>query len=177
MWKTLNSEEIFKHPRIILLEDDVQLPDGSRTRYLKFAHTSDSVTVIAKNDGKILLSQEYSYPVDEVLYQFPGGKAEVGEEPIHMAQRELEEETGYKAGKLTQLGWYYTNNRRSKQKMYVFLAEDIQEGIKEGGDVEEDIESAWVSQDYIDGLIKRGQIVNFSVLAAWSLYLLKTDPK
>lgn len=175
MWKQLNSEEIFKHPRLTLLEDEVELPDGSQTRYLTFAHANDSVTIIAQKDGQILLCREYSYPINEILYQFPGGAANVGEEPSKAAQRELEEETGYVAGKITKLGWYYTNNRRSKAKMYVFLAQDIRQGKKEGGDPEEDIESAWVAREQIDTMIQTGEIVNLSILAAWSLFCLKAN--
>ncbi len=123
MWKQLRQKEIFKHPRITLLEDEVLLPDGSITNYLTFANTNDSITIICQKDDQILLSKEYSYPTGEVLYQFAGGKIEQGEDPAKAARRELQEETGYKATKLVQLGWYYTNNRRSNSKMYVFLAD------------------------------------------------------
>jgi len=173
MWKQLSTKEVFAHPRITLLEDEVELPGGSKASYLTFAHTNDSVTIIARKDGKVLLSQEYSYPVGEVLFQFPGGKAEPGEEPMEVAQRELEEETGFKAKQLVPLGWYYPNNRRSKAKMYVFLADDVTEGTKAGGDLEEDIQSAWVTEEDIDNMIRSGEIVNFSVLAAWSLFAAK----
>lgn len=175
MWKKLNRKEIFTHPRLTLLEDEVQLPDGSKTQYVTFAHTNDSVTVIARNEGKILLSQEYSYPMNEVLYQFPGGKTELNEEPAIAAAREFEEETGYKPNKLVQLGWYYVNNRRTKAKMYVFLADGVVQGKKEGGDAEEDITSEWVAEADLEEKIKVGQIVNFSVLAAWTLYKSKSS--
>lgn len=170
MWKQLGQKEIFKHPRLTLLEDEVQLPDGSKTHYVTFAHTNDGVTIIARQDSKILLSQEYSYPMDEVLYQFPGGKTEAGEDPEESAKRELEEETGYKAVNMIPLGWYYPNNRRTKAKMYVFLADGVRKGVKQGGDAEEDIVSEWISEADLEEKIKAGEIVNFSVLAAWALF-------
>ena len=173
MWKQLSQKEIFTHPRLTLLEDEVLLPDGSKTHYMTFAHTNDSVTIIARHEGKILLSQEYSYPMNDVLYQFPGGKAEANEDPETSARRELEEETGYKATTMTALGWYYPNNRRSKAKMYVFLADGVTEGKKEGGDAEEDITSEWVAENDLEAKMRAGEIVNYSVLAAWALLKAK----
>lgn len=177
MWKRLSQKQLFKHPRITLLEDEVQLPDGTVTQYMTFAHTNDSVTILAQDGDKVLLSREYSYPVDDVLLQFPGGKAEPGEDQTDNAQRELQEETGYKAAKITPLGWYYVNNRRTKAKMYVVLATELTLSKKEGGDIEEDIESEWVAVADIDKMIQSGEIVNFSVLAAWSLYRASNSVK
>lgn len=170
MWKRLARKEIFKHPRITLLEDEVELPDGKVVDYLTFAHTHDSVTIIALDGDNVLLSREYSYPMNVVLDQFPGGKLELGEDPAQAAGRELQEETGYQAGELKALGWYYVNNRRTEAKMYVFLATNLRYTKKEGGDVEEDIESTWTPISQINEKIKSGEIVNFSVLAAWALF-------
>ena len=56
-WKKISSKEIFKHPRIVLIEDDVKLPNGTKTKYLRFKKMGDVVSVICqRNDGKILLS-------------------------------------------------------------------------------------------------------------------------
>lgn len=173
MWKQLSSKQIFKHPRISLIEDEVQLPDGSVSKYLTFGNANDSVTVIAVRQDKILISKEYSYPVSSVLYQFPGGKVDPGEDPLEAARRELQEETGYKAKNLKTLGWYYTNNRRTNAKMHVYLATNPVFSKKEGGDKEEDIESEWRTKTEIEDLIRGGSIVNFSVLAAWTLYKSK----
>jgi 8-oxo-dGTP pyrophosphatase MutT (NUDIX family) len=169
-WETLASRAVFSHPRVTLVEDTVRLPNGTVTDYLRFGGQSESATVICLKDGKILLSQEYSYPVHATLYQFPGGGVEAGEDPAVGALRELQEETGHTAQKITELGWYYINNRRSDAKMHVYLAESISEVPQQGGDAEEDITSEWVSIETIDQMITRGEITNFSVLAAWALF-------
>ena len=173
MWKFKNRQTLFTHPRITLLEDTVELPGGEVVPYLLFENKNDSATIICTKGEDILLQEEYSYPIGQALYQFPGGKLEGGEDPAIGARRELLEESGYVADDMELLGWYYPNNRRSASKMYVFLATDPAQGTKAGGDLEEDITSQWVSIDSLNAMIDDGKIVNFSVLAAWALFQKK----
>lgn len=174
MWKTISSKEIFHHPRLTLVEDEVLLPNGVRTRYLKYKDNGDcAVTVIARrNDGHILLQKEFSYPSKAYLFQFPGGGVPAGETPKAGANRELMEEAGLKAGRLLPLGSYLTQNRRSKKRMYVFLGTKL---IKQSRppDAEEIIESFWFSERAVEQLITTNRIVNCHVLAAWCLYTRK----
>lgn len=170
MWKQLNSKQIFKHPRITLIEDEVELPDRSVVSYLTFAHSHDSVSVICQDDSKILLSKQYSYPMNEILYEFAGGRIEQDELAIDAAKRELQEETGYIANEIQEIGWYYTNNRRTKAKMYVFLAINPRLGEKIDGDPEEEISTTWITEGDMKKMIHDGEIVNYSVLAAWAMY-------
>ena len=83
MWKKLSSKVIFEHARITLIEDDIELPTGERTKYLKFKGGGRAATLICKKGNKILIQKEYSYPPNKILFQFPGGsinKDEVLEE-------------------------------------------------------------------------------------------------
>jgi len=174
MWKTVSSKEVFKHPRLTLVEDEVILPNGIKTKYLKHKDSGGcAATVIAKKeDGKILLQKEYSYPPNKKLFQFPGGNVSDGEKAEDGANRELMEEADLKADKLELLGSYLVNNRRSAAKMFVYLATDLGEESLEG-DQEEDIESFWFSENEIVEMIKNDEIENCHVLSAWSLYKIK----
>lgn len=169
MWRTIKTKVIFKHPRITLLQDEVELPDGSRTEYLKFEHRNDSVTVLCIKGSQLLMQKEYSHPTGKVLWQLPGGKINKGETPVAAANRELTEESGYKSAHVEELGWYYTDNRRSESKMHVVLVKEPVKTKQTGGDKEEAIESQWIELGDVEGMIKGGEIVNYSVLAAWSL--------
>ncbi len=171
MWKTVSSKEVFTHPRLSLVEDEIILPNGIKTTYLKYKDDGGCfVTIIAKrNDGKILLQKEYSYPPNQKLFQFPGGLVPPGESPEAGANRELMEEADYQANTLELLGYYLPNNRRSAAKMYVYLATDLEEESLEG-DPEEEIESFWFSEEEITRMIENGEIINCHVLAPWSLY-------
>lgn len=59
MWKKLSSKDLFTHPRLSLIEDEVLLPNGLKTTYLKFKDDGHcGVTIIARNsEGKILLQK------------------------------------------------------------------------------------------------------------------------
>src|SRR5258708_10624807 len=161
-WKQLKSRIIFEHPRITLVEDDVELPNGQTAQYLKFGGSGRrGVTIICMQGGKVLLQQEYSYPVDEIMYQFPGGGVDKNESAAQAATRELIEESGLKPNNLKELGWYYVDNRRTDAKMYVMLAENVTAQKKQGGDAEEIIESEWIAVDKFKRMVRDGQIVNF----------------
>ncbi len=143
-WKTLESKVLLDHPRIKVVEDLVQLPNGHVTSYLRLDSASNAVTVICIRDGQILMQREYSHPPGEVLLQFPGGKIEGNETPEQAAVRELREELGFTFSQCENLGWYYTNNRRSNSKMYAVLAREVAPTEKVGGDVEEYIDLFWI---------------------------------
>ncbi len=170
MWKKISSKVLLEHPRLTVVEDTVLLPNGTKVDYLLTPSNGSGAIIIAERKGKILLQKEYSYPPNEVIFQFPGGFVPTNEKLEIGANRELMEESGLKANKLTFLGKYLLNNRRSNAYMHVFLATDlIEKHLK--GDAEEKIESFWFSEKEINDLIKNGEIKNTHLLAAWSLYM------
>lgn len=175
-WKFVSRKILLEHPRMTLVEDAVKLPDGKVVAYLREAPVKGfSVAVFAiNNKNEVLLQKEYSYPPDKVMYQLPGGSAELDEDIAKAANRELSEESGYKAKKCTVLGSFYVNNRRSDGKQYVVLCEDLT-AHKLNEDAEEFIESFWIALEEISKLIKNGQIENINLLAALQLYNAQND--
>lgn len=175
MWKVLSSKKIFKHPRITLIEDEILLPSGKKTTYLKFGSRGHAAEIVCvRGDGKILLQIEYSHPSRQKLWQFPGGLVSSKEKPEIGANRELMEEAGFKAKKLEILGSYLGNHRRSTFRHYVYLATDLKEATLVGDD-EEDIESFWFFEDEIEEMIRNGKIINCNALTAWALFRARKD--
>lgn len=168
-WRRIASTKLFDHPRLTVYEDDVELPNGIATKYIHFGNMPDAGMVLARNnDGKFLIQKEYSYPPDEVLRQLPGGAIDENEDTAAGAARELAEESGL-AGDLSLLGWFYHNNRRSSQRMYVYLATNLSETAT-NPDPEESFENEWCSESEIEALIRGNEIRNYTFLAGWAMY-------
>jgi ADP-ribose diphosphatase len=170
-WKFLDRTELLKHPRMTIVEDDVELPSGVKTKYIRHAPgASQTVCILAFNDkNEVLISREYSYPPDEVLYQLPGGMIEKGEDVLTAANRELNEEAGFAARDYQVIGSFFRDNRRSEAKQFVVLAKELYAAAAEA-DPEEFIENKWVSLDDLDALIAEGEIQISYMLAALTLY-------
>lgn len=170
-WKTLSRRELLNHPRMQVVEDEVELPDGSKTSYIRMAPgATESATVIAINDAdEILLQREYSYPPDEVMWQLPGGEMNPGEDVITAAKRELAEESGYTGSECEVLGSFYLSHRRSERRQYVVVIRGLSE-VKKDGDPEEIIENHWVYIGDVRRMIREGQCTNGYMLAALNLW-------
>jgi ADP-ribose pyrophosphatase len=166
-WKTLNSRTLLDHKQLQIAEDEVLLPSGAQTTYLKHATSPvDSVIIIALNrKNQILLQREYSYPPNEVMWQLPGGSMLLNEKIETAANRELAEESGYHAQKLKNLGFFYVNNRLSDKKQHIVLGTDLIEHYLEP-DVDEFITTHWYSVPTVKKMIGSGEIININLLAA-----------
>jgi ADP-ribose pyrophosphatase len=170
-WKFINRKLLLDHPRMRIIEDDVELPNGQRVSYIRHAPDNQySVAVIAVNKkDEILLQKEYSYPPNEVMYQLPGGHANNNEDILNAANRELSEESGYAASDCKIIGSFYTDNRRSDRKQYVVVCKNLKKH-KLKHDDEEFIENYWMSYDAVKKLIANGEITNVNLLAAMQLF-------
>lgn len=169
-WRTLSSRTLLEHPRLTVAEDTVELPHGKVIHYVHYPyHGRGGVIVVCRRGNAILVQQEYSYPVDEVLYQFPGGKIEAGEDARTAAQRELAEESGIAMNNLRECGWFYADNRRTNAKLHVFYGEYTGVDCQHQPDDTEQIISQWLPIADIQSMIAVGKITNYSMLAAWAM--------
>ena len=123
--KTINSQLIFDGRVVKLYKDKIELPTGQESLREVVKH-SGGVVIFARKEDKVLLVKQFRYPMKEVLYELPAGKLEIGEDPFEAAKRELEEETGYCANKWTDLGYVYTSPGYSDEKLYLYMAEDLE---------------------------------------------------
>lgn len=180
-WKKLDTNILLQHPRLTVVEDDVLLPTGTRTKYMRYQGLPDYATVIPiDGQGNIAMIKEYSYPHDEWLYQFPEGSIEEDEAAIACAERELLEEAGLRAKTFEQLAVNYDHHRRNTTRNFVFWAIGADESLKTGGDEEEaGTETHWFTPRQIKAMVGAGDIVQKNALAAlaalWSVDHNKTD--
>ncbi|MED1015962.1 NUDIX hydrolase [Bacillus atrophaeus] len=123
--KTIEKEKLFSGKVIDLYVEDVELPNGKTSKREIVKH-SGAVAVLAVTDSnKIILVNQYRKPLERTIVEIPAGKLEKGEEPEYTALRELEEETGYTAKKLTKITAFYTSPGFADEIVHLFLAEDL----------------------------------------------------
>lgn len=169
-WRKISSRHILDHPRMQLVGDEVELPSGKKIQYLRQEYSGrGGVIVICRKGDKILVQREYSYPVDEILWQFPGGKIEADKTPEQAATRELAEESGIKAENAKCIGWFYPDNRRTNARLFVVECDYVTDDEKARPDDTEFIESEWIENGQISQMIRRGEVRNYAMLAAWGM--------
>lgn len=76
-------------------------------------------------EDAFLMVRQYRHGAELITTEFPAGLLEPGEDPLHAAARELEEETGYRAGRMTPLGRVSPNPAFMNNWCSTFLAEDL----------------------------------------------------
>lgn len=169
-WRQQASRVLLRHPRLTIAEDTVELPNGKTIQYVHYPyHGHGGVIVVCRRGDNILVQQEYSYPVGEVLYQFPGGKIEAGEDVCAAAQRELAEESGIAMTGVRACGWLYADNRRTSAKLHVVYGEYAGTNHQHQPDDTEQIISEWLPIATIHRMVATGAITNYAMLAAWAL--------
>ena len=123
----MRRRSIFKGRKIELVLDDVTLPNGAAVERELVLHPGAVVIVPVVCPGVILLLRQYRHVVGGYLYELPAGTLEADEPPETCAARELAEETGRRAGSLRELTAFWSSPGILREKMHLFLAEDLEE--------------------------------------------------
>lgn len=114
----------------------VQLPDGRMRDYDLVSH-NDSVTILpVDNEGNIWFVTQFRMGSEREMLELPAGVMHDDEKPELCAVREVREETGMAAGRLTYLGSAYLAPGYSSENNHIFLAEDLSESPLEMDDDE-----------------------------------------
>lgn len=107
-------------------QDTVKVPNGNIVKWDFIGHKGAAAVVAVNGDGKLLMVRQYRNALDRETIEIPAGGLESIEEPTDVAAaRELEEETGYKAGKLELLVSLRTTVAFCNEKIDVYLATDL----------------------------------------------------
>ncbi len=121
----VTGETIYDGKILKLKRDIVSLEDGSLDTREVVEH-SGGVCVLPLNDlNEILFVEQFRYPFGKVLLEIPAGKREPNEEPMACGIRELKEEIGAEAEKVTYLGKLYPTVAYDTEIIYMYLAQNL----------------------------------------------------
>ena len=123
--KTIQTKTVHKGTLLTLKRDKVLLPNGSTGIREWIKHPGAVCCVPILPNGKIILIRQYRYAVKEEMIEIPAGKLDQNEIPEKCALRELEEEIGYRANKLTLLANIHPAIGFTNEKMWLYLAEKL----------------------------------------------------
>jgi ADP-ribose pyrophosphatase len=139
-------------------------------------HPGAVIILPVLGDGRIVMIKNRRHTVFEELLELPAGTLERdaaghSEEPAPCAARELTEETGYTAAKLSPLGWFYTSPGILNEKMHAFLATELSPGTQDLEDNEQ-IRVEILGREEIFSLIRENRIVDAKSIATLLKYLM-----
>jgi ADP-ribose pyrophosphatase len=120
-WRRRGSRRLFESPWFDLRQDEVTLPGGEEITYTLIDHGGYVVVVPLTEGGDVVMERIYRYTVQRTLLECPSGGLD-GEDALVAARRELEEETGYRAGEVELLGSFYGSTGISNERYHVCLA-------------------------------------------------------
>lgn len=125
-WHLIESRRCFENEVCALRNDRVEVK-GEELDYAYLERAEAVIIVPVTSDGKIVVLKQYRYPVDEWCLEVPaGGTHDTGHAALEkVARKELHEEIGATAEKLTYVTFFYTANAFSNEKCHVFLAEGV----------------------------------------------------
>ena len=125
------------HGKIIsLCSDHIEFSHKPAQKWDIVVHPGAVAILPIDSDGHVLLIKQWRRAAQKIMIEIPAGTLEPDEDPLICAQRELQEETGYKSKKITHLGGFYTAPGFCTEYIELYLAENLSEDPLEADDTE-----------------------------------------
>ncbi|HKQ74947.1 MAG TPA: NUDIX hydrolase [Blastocatellia bacterium] len=121
----LESEKIFEGA-VISVERDLLLEENGMEIIREIVrHPGGAGGLPMFDDGRVALVRQYRHPAGRELLEIPAGRIEAGEAPEMCAAREIEQEIGFRAGRIEKLSEFYSTPGFCEERLYVYLATDL----------------------------------------------------
>ncbi len=124
--KRIGRNLVHKGAVIDYYQDDMLMPDGKVVKWDFIGHKGAAAVVGVTPEGKILMVKQFRNAIDRISLEIPAGARDSVDEPTEIcAARELEEETGFRAGKLEWLLTLRTAIAYCNEFIDVYVATDL----------------------------------------------------
>ena len=134
--RRVRSESVYEGHFLKVRRDEIRLPNGKTAWREHVVHPGAVMIVPITDDGPLIIERQYRYPLDRVLLEFPAGKLDPDETTLHCAQRELREETGFRAREWAYAGRMHNAPAYSTEFIEVWFARGLVAGPQELDDGE-----------------------------------------
>ncbi len=170
----VDSKTVYRGNYLTFRIDTVERTDGSRAQREVVGHPGAVAILAIDNQDRVLMVRQYRAPAGRTLLEVPAGTLDIEkdtgavEDPDLAAPRELEEETGYRAGSLRRLTSFWTAPGFATELMHLYLATDLSpvgEG-RLGPDEDERLELEHVALNEALDAVDRGEIADAKSILA-----------
>lgn len=175
-YKRVNRELVAKGAIIDYYQDTMEIPNGSTAKWDFIKHKGAAACVAVKPNGNLIMVRQYRNALERETIEIPAGGINPGEDMRSAALRELEEETGYRAGKFEFLLSIRTTVAFCNEKIDIYLAEDLQEGTQHL-DEDEYLEIVEYPLPELLSMIDKGIIEDSKTICALLAYQRKVMQK
>ena len=161
--RRLSGEQVFHGRLLDVRRDLVELPDGGQVTREYIVHPGAVMVVPLLAGGRLLMERQHRYPVGSVLLEFPAGKLDPGEAVQACAQRELAEETGYRAAEWARAGMMHNAPAYATEVIEIWFARRLQPGPR-SLDAGEFIDLIELDEAELDAAAGRGEVSDAKTL-------------
>lgn len=172
--KTINSTQIFKNSFLDLREDKVLLPNNKTSSRVYIKHPGAACVLPITKDNKLILVQQFRYPIKEVVIEIPAGKKDDNESGYECIKREIEEETGYQSDNFIYINSFHNCLGYSDELIDFFIAKDcykVENPIE--SDDDEFIEPLIVTIDEAKDLLTSKKVTDVKTILALQYFFLE----
>ncbi|MBK8575666.1 MAG: NUDIX hydrolase [Elusimicrobia bacterium] len=165
--RELRRKRVYRGKAVDFWVDTVRLPSGAIATREYLGHPG-AVAVVAvvggkKHDPDLLFVQQYRHPVKEVTLELPAGKLDLGESPRACVNRELEEETGFRAARVRKMLSFWPTPAFANEVIHIYEARGLTPGTF-SPDADEFIEPVRIALSHALELVRRGRIKDSKTL-------------
>lgn len=172
-WKILHSKMVLDNPWCRVRQDEIELPNGKIIDdFFVIIRPEIALVLPITNNQEIVFVRQYRHGVGEILLELPAGGFDARYESAEIAAiRELQEETGYLAEKVTKLATLSDNPVKDTNKIHLFIAENAIKIGEQKLDITEEIEIVLIPVKSVLDKITQGEISVSGSIAALFLGL------
>ena len=160
---TLRSEQVFAGHFLNVRLDQVALPDGGVAKREYIVHPGAVMIIPLLDDGRVVMERQWRHPLARVMIEFPAGKIDAGEAPLHCAIRELTEETGYRATEWARAGILHNAIAYSTEGIEIWFARGLTLGER-NLDTGEFLDVFCATAEELDELARTGELTDAKTL-------------
>lgn len=160
----LSGESVYQGRLLKVYRDQARAPDGHEQAFEYTLHPGAAAVVPLLDDGRMVMERQWRYALNRSFLEFPAGKLNPREDPVSAIQRELQEETGYRAREWARLGIVHPVIAYSTEAIHLFMARGLVPGphAREAGECME-LELLTVEEFF--AAIHRGEVTDSKTIA------------